>query len=223
MSRLFDLLQGIITKLNSIKGGSANWNQNDQNGDGYVENRTHYIERTDSRDLIYQDVDLNKYGQYGSSSGFTEVAGEALSVSKGDTLLLNLQTVDYGEYGYTEIFAQNEMCTVYQAPDDIDVFMDDRTANRLYVKADDLLVFLPSDQFPNYLIGPDPVPIEDWSYPNTVNVRLQTVGTCVYHKLDENFLPDTVARISDLPITDDEITTLMSELEGTTTTEGTEE
>lgn len=66
MSKLFDLLQGIITKVNSIRGGD--WNQSDPSATNYIQNRTHYEDPTIGTEVLAENITINSNGSAVSHS-----------------------------------------------------------------------------------------------------------------------------------------------------------
>ena len=57
----FETINSKINEIKNSQSGNADWNQNDENGAGYIANRTHYIDRTEVELLSEFDVGGDTY------------------------------------------------------------------------------------------------------------------------------------------------------------------
>lgn len=202
MSRLFDLLQGIITKVNSIKGG-GDWSQNAENGPGYIANRTHY------KFFAHGDRLIECYG----SSDFTIIEQDDGTYAwASDKYIIPVTgTLDASDFGgapgYTseDERIESECVVVSSGIFDIDYELPVLVSTRFVSHGDQgYEVILETDKFtitgpyqdqPNWYFIPKEQP--DETIVNRIDSEknsLFTVSRPVvsYSRLSDKYLPDTV-------------------------------
>lgn len=173
-------------KYDIITDAKADWNQNDETAIDYVKNRTHWVEES-----LFTLVDETMEG---SVNYINEFSNEMVTV--GDTYIVTVDSVKYScvAYGY-----ETEYATC--------VFIGD---SRLYPSFDE-----EGNPFINEA-HPEDVPfVIEYMHELSMNMWESTHDFCfyysdsdihtikieyidlensTYHKLDENFIPDTIAR-----------------------------
>lgn len=178
--------------INSAGGSNVNadWSQSDSTTADYVKNRTHYSEYEVLSSLISQDVTLST--ESNGYPGWTTITGEPSLFNEGDILQCSLWNPEVPNHiGWT---TPTQLCVVQRTGAD-SMEPDDRYDNRLYIVCGGLRIYLPCEQHMNYMIGVNIfLDNVDWpSYVHSVNIQLKS-GNIIYHTLNANFIPDTIAR-----------------------------
>lgn len=166
------------TVVNSLPfmGTQTDWNQNDETALDYVKNRTHWVE------AVYEII--------------VPETTETAAITPLDNKLFNhssyIVTVDGVEYQCTLYF--NEM----QEPSlgDSRLYIDNDNSNPIDVPfcavsyIESALDSISGESFLIDVFYPD-------SETHTIEIKKST-GNTIYHALNENYIPETIARTSDV-------------------------
>ena len=185
-----DSLNAKIEDMKTELSAQADWNQNDSSAASYIQNRTHWLDK--STNLILEEITVEA-----NSWGGAELSEGILSPIVGDGRLYSI-TLDGVTYDC------NSWMTSYGEPR----IGDSRFLEADYEKEEhpEDVPFL-IDYYEEDLSGdswlPDDTAVRISSYitfatPGTHTIKIEEVLSYECHPLDEAFIPNTIARTSDV-------------------------
>ena len=188
------------TKYDEIVGAKADWNQNDESALDYVKNRTHWVEQ--ETDVIKESTTDTEWS-YGLN--FNGYPVDTI-YNENATYIVKVDGISY-------------QCIPWVCNDEFYIG-DSRLWDIVDENGDDahpenvpfLIYVYHDDNGDPYIYGMD----EIWSVmypdsePHTIKVEEVTGGETI-HQLDEKFIPNTIARVTDLaPISNETIDAICS-------------
>ena len=191
-------LRSLINDLDAAKAdkadiGTVDWSQNDPSAIGYIQNRTHWLDKSTNLILEEITVEANSWGGAELSEGIlSPIVGDGRLYSitlDGVTYDCNSWMISYGEPRIGDSRLLEADSEKEEHPEDVPFLID-------YYEED-----LSGDSWlPD---GPDEVPMRISSFitfatPGTHSIKIEEVLSYECHPLDEAFIPNTIARTSDV-------------------------
>ncbi len=191
--------ESLIAKIEDLKtelSAQADWNQNDSSAASYIQNRTHWLDK--STNVILEETTVET-----ADWGSAEISDSLLSQLSGDGRLYTI-TIDGISYDC------NSWMTSYGEPRIGDSrLLDEADSDKEQYPEDVpfLIDYYAAFDWGGESWGPDAgslgEPVEVSSFvtfatPGTHTIKIEEVLSSEYHPLDEMFIPDTIARIADV-------------------------
>ena len=179
------------TKVNDLpfynEKGQADWNQNDSVADDYIKNRTHWVEQEERLVEFNGDLTGREYLSFKENTFGVKVSDKVLTESD---LIGSTITAYYGESFELPVTADM-------------IYIED---GAIGVMMDALLVASVSDTWNGFSKGTYFLYNREIMYDIDGNEIIEelwvqsisclTEEGSIYHQLDENYIPDTIARIA---------------------------
>lgn len=161
--------------ISSTGSTGANWAENNPSMPGYIKNRTHYFEAGAKEAIVYEKALQGE--SFGGPTGTAYVDASQTSIPFSEADLPVMVYINQTPYEITRI------------------------VDGLYTTAE--------NKYPNVYIGLNQAGgegvlwngffVEIWEWPGDATIKIVIPGSeAVYHQLDERFIPDTIARVSDI-------------------------
>ncbi len=189
----------IARKEDIIEQTQVDWNQNDENAVDYIKNRTHWSETVIKTMLPEQQLNSASMG----GADFTSEEEEFVPIP-GEEYLIILNGETYKSTAYQSWFSLGTCLGDSR-------LSIDGTSQDTYPQDVPVFLYFESGSYGDDSWGDTSVPgywtgVLSPEIPEATLVIKKVADELEYHKLDENYIPDTIARKSDILIPDTTLT-----------------
>ena len=163
----------VNSAIETNTSSQVDWNQNDETASDYVKGRTHWVE--DPGEEVLSEVTKSFEWEDDSNYAYDTVGTARYPMVVGESYILSINGVEYER--------------VAQAYGSDQVFIGDRnvfSGNGYFL----LTYYINSNELHLRIMADGDL---------TLRVVKKGQRELVYHTLDEKFIPDTIARVSDIP------------------------